>query len=210
VGGDNGPGILECKTSGYFAAKAWEEGVPEWYQIQVLHQLAVTDRAWADVAVLIAGQAFAIHRIERDEALISQLIELERRFWQQVETDQRPETDGSASCRHAINCLFPTDFGVVLDFQADDELNALFTKLVDARGLAKEAAGEEERIRQQIQAAMGEATSALFCHGSVRWKRCRDRMRFNTATFEADHPELAKQYQVVTPGSRRFTVSTSE
>ena len=69
VGHNDGPGILECKTCGAFAAKAWAEGVPKWYQIQVLHQLAVTGRAWADVAVLIAGQSFQIHRIERDPPL---------------------------------------------------------------------------------------------------------------------------------------------
>ena len=47
------------------------------------------------MAVLICGQELNIHRIERDEALIAQLIELERRFWQLVETDTAPAADGS-------------------------------------------------------------------------------------------------------------------
>src|SRR2546427_12351342 len=34
--------ILECKTAGINGAKLWKEGVPEYIQLQVMHQLAVT------------------------------------------------------------------------------------------------------------------------------------------------------------------------
>ena len=39
-----------------------------------MHQLAVTGKQAADVAVLIGGQELQVFRIERDEALIEQLI----------------------------------------------------------------------------------------------------------------------------------------
>jgi len=58
VGHPDGPGILEIKTASYHSAPQWEEGVPVAYQCQVLHQLAVTGHAWAEVAVLIGGQDF--------------------------------------------------------------------------------------------------------------------------------------------------------
>ena len=44
-------GVLEIKTAGHHSAPFWEDGVPEAYQCQVLHQLAVTGKGWADVAV---------------------------------------------------------------------------------------------------------------------------------------------------------------
>ena len=34
--------ILECKTAGEFGARLWRDGVPEYVQLQVQHQLAVT------------------------------------------------------------------------------------------------------------------------------------------------------------------------
>ena len=62
--------ILECKTAGEFGARLWKEGVPEYIQLQVQHQLAVTGKKAADVAVLICGQQLQVHRIHRDEELI--------------------------------------------------------------------------------------------------------------------------------------------
>lgn len=82
--------ILECKTAGINGARLWKEGVPEYVQLQVMHQLAVTGKQCADVAVLICGQDLQIHRIQRDDALIAKLIELERAFWRYVETDTTP------------------------------------------------------------------------------------------------------------------------
>lgn len=79
--------ILECKTAGINGARLWKEGVPEYVVLQVMHQLAVTGKQAADVAVLLGGQTLEIHRIERDEQMIARLIELERQFWQHVETD---------------------------------------------------------------------------------------------------------------------------
>lgn len=73
--------ILECKTAGINGARLWKEGVPEYVQLQVMHQLAVTGKQAADVAVLLGGQHLEIHRIERDEPLISRLVDLERLFW---------------------------------------------------------------------------------------------------------------------------------
>ena len=36
--------ILECKTAGINGARLWKEGVPEYVQLQVMHQLAVTGK----------------------------------------------------------------------------------------------------------------------------------------------------------------------
>ena len=47
--------ILECKTAGINGAKLWRDGVPEYIQLQVMHQLAVTGKQAADVTVLICG-----------------------------------------------------------------------------------------------------------------------------------------------------------
>jgi len=47
--------ILECKTAGINGARLWKEGVPEYVQLQVMHQLAVTGKQAADVAVVLGG-----------------------------------------------------------------------------------------------------------------------------------------------------------
>ena len=37
-------------------ARLWREGVPKYVEVQVMHQLAVTGKQAADVAVLLGGQ----------------------------------------------------------------------------------------------------------------------------------------------------------
>lgn len=63
VVGNHDVQILECKTAGLFGARLWKEGVPEYVQLQVMHQLAVTGQEAADVAVLLGGHELQIHRI---------------------------------------------------------------------------------------------------------------------------------------------------
>ena len=140
VGHPDGPGILEIKTASYHSAPQWEEGVPVAYQCQVLHQLAVTGHAWAEVAVLIGGQDFRIYRIERDEEKIGDLIRREAHFWQQVRQDWQPEPDGSSDAAAALGWLFPRDDGQTVDLSDSPEFNQLFGQFfpdtVNAHGFA--------------------------------------------------------------------------
>ncbi|MEZ7911238.1 MAG: YqaJ viral recombinase family protein [Propionivibrio sp.] len=103
--------ILECKTAGINGSRLWKDGVPEYVQLQVQHQLVVTGKAAADVAVLIGGQHLEIHRIQRDEALIARLIQLEAAFWRYVEMDTPPPADGSESGELALRSFYPQDKG---------------------------------------------------------------------------------------------------
>lgn len=118
--------ILECKTAGQFGARHWVNGVPEYVVLQVQHQLAVAGKQAADVAVLLCGQQLAVYRIERDDALIANLIALEAEFWRYVERDVPPPGDGSESADRALRCLYPRDSGGTVDFSADRQLSATF------------------------------------------------------------------------------------
>ena len=200
--------ILECKTAGINGARLWKEGVPEYVQLQVQHQLAVTGKAAADVAVLLGGQELQIHRIERDDLLIDKLITLEAQFWRYVETDTPPPADGSDSADRALRCLYPTDSGAVLDFSADRPMSALFSDLISVRQTLSRDAELESRLKQAIQERMGDASRAIFETGEVTWKRSKDSSVLDIASLTADHPELVTQYLKNKPGTRRFLVTT--
>jgi putative phage-type endonuclease len=165
--------ILECKTAGEFGARLWREGVPEYIQCQVQHQLAVTGKQAADVAVLICGQELRIHRIERDDELIAHLLELERRFWEYVITDTPPPADGSESAGIALQALYPYDRGESLNLSQDLELSSVFASLVSVRAEIETRKEAESLFKQQIQQRMGEAGRAVFSTGSVSWKRSK-------------------------------------
>lgn len=198
--------ILECKTAGINGARLWRDGVPEYVQLQVMHQLAVTGKQAADIAVLICGQELRIHHVERDERLIAQLVELERRFWRCVELDVAPPADGSDSGHQALQALYPRDDGSVLDFSGDLVMSALFSDLLAVRQVLKAQAEQEARIKQAIQQRMGTATRAVFETGEVSWKRSQASSVLDSERLCRDEPELARCFMKTNPGSRRFTV----
>lgn len=199
--------ILECKTAGINGARLWKEGVPEYVQLQVMHQLAVTGKQAADVAVLICGQDLQIHRIERDETMIAQLIQLEKQFWGYVQRDEPPPADGSDSADVALRALYPQDNGECLDLVHDLAMSAAFSDLLAIRRSLADQVALEAAVKQRIQQRMGDATKALFDAGQVSWKRSKDGAGLHVEKLLKAHPELLQSFPLVKPGSRRFLVN---
>lgn len=199
--------LLECKTAGEYGAKLWKDGVPEYVQCQVQHQLAVTGLQAADVCVLICGQQLKIYRIERDEELINKLIELERLFWQYVQSNTTPCADGSESSGFALRCLFPQDYGQTVDFSHNTHVSSLFDSLINTRKQLSFYQQQEEFYKQLLQQNLGEASYAQFAQGSLSWKKAKDSVYLDTTALAKDHPQLCQQYQRSKVGSRRFLVS---
>ena len=200
--------ILECKTAGINGARLWRDGVPEYVQLQVMHQLAVTGKAAADVAVLLGGQELQVFRIERDEEMIAQLVALEQQFWDYVERDEEPPADGSDSADVALRALYPQDSGSTLDLSQDLAMSAVFSDLLSIRETLATQTVLEAQLKQAIQQRMGDASRARFETGEVSWKRSKDGVTLDMAQLQKDQAELLKAYAVVKPGSRRFLMQT--
>lgn len=198
--------LLECKTAGIHGIRLWRDGVPEYVQIQVMHQLAVTGKQAADVVVLVGGQELRIFRIERDEALIARLIVLEKAFWDMVQQGIAPAGDGSDSSERLCAASTP--------WIAGTRSTSARTKHSTPRSRSCCWPGPNWTLRKSgkpvcasIQMHMGEASKALFaCGGSVTWKRCKDGQTFNSSQFVQDHPALAQRYLSARAGSRRFCI----
>lgn len=100
---DGRRGILEIKTCtiqhGRKQWEEWEDGVPQSYYVQLLHQLLATGwdfallrayiRYYRDGVFKASVREYMIRRQEVEEDLIF-LSEKEREFWHCVETDTRP------------------------------------------------------------------------------------------------------------------------
>lgn len=200
--------ILECKTAGINGARLWKDGVPEYVQVQVMHQLAVTGKQAADVAVLLGGQRLEIHRIERDEAMIANLIKLEAKFWAMVESDTPPDPDGSDSAAQALLQLYPYHDEELADFQSDMEMEACYSDLLGVRQQMEQLDTLENQLRQRIQQRMGTAGRALFSAGEVTWRKTKNATILDTARLLRDQPTLLTDYGITRTGSRRFVVNS--
>ena len=207
VAGSSEVQILECKTAGINGARLWRDGVPEYVQLQVMHQLAVTGKQAADVAVLIGGQDLEVHRIDRDEQMIANLIELERRFWQHVVDDTPPPADGTDSADQALRCLYPQDNGRTLDLSSNPALSMAYVELKALKQTLSKQQQREAELKQQLQQAMGDASRATFAGGQISWKRSKDSSVLDVDQLLKDKPYLQTRYSKVKEGNRRFLIN---
>lgn len=143
--------------------------------------------------------------IRRDDALIARLITLESRFWGYVTSDTAPPADGSESADRALRTLYPGN-GSTMDFSDDRQLSSTFADLVSLQVDIKAREGQAERMKQTLQQAMGDASYARFETGDVSFKRSHDSAGVDLKRLLADHPDLAQQYAMTKPGSRRFLI----
>jgi putative phage-type endonuclease len=200
--------ILECKTAGEFGARLWKEGVPEYVQLQVQHQLVVTGKDAADVAVLLCGQNLEVHRIKRDDEVIGRLLILEAKFWEYVEKDIPPPADGSKSAGNALRQLYRGNDSTV-DFSEDAALCAKFAELVAIKDGIDIQVEKAEILKQAVQEAMGDASKAIFQTGEVSFKRAKDSEVVDVKLLAQENPDLVAKYTSIHPGSRRFRISVN-
>ena len=203
---DVGTCIFEAKTASAYKAGEWEDSIPDEYLLQVSHYMAVTGYAGAYIAVLIGGNTFKWKFIERDEELISMLIELESAFWDHVQNRTPPPLDGSnASAKFLADRFCDSipkshitlpDTAVTLLAQYDEaceQLEIVTERKQRAENLLKEMMGENE---------VGTAGDRI-----VTWKSMAQE-RLDSKTLKAEHPTLCKKYTNKTL-YRRFTVKAA-
>ena len=91
-------GILECKTATPRTKVDWDKWngkIPQYYYIQILHQLAATGWDYVWLVVLLRGQTewiyreFYFDRADREDD-IADLVRQETDFWGHVERKEEP------------------------------------------------------------------------------------------------------------------------
>lgn len=186
VGEDAG---LECKTASAYSADKWKDGhIPESYQIQCHHYMAVTGaKAWY-IAVVILGREFIWHKIERDEELIQNLISIEKDFWNNhVIPRIMPEPDGSDSSEELIREYF----GRALEEKAipltgfDDQLK----RRTEITQLMEKLDTEKKTIEQKLKLFMGDAEIAENEQYRVSWKNSTSN-RVDINRLKAEMPDV--------------------
>ena len=203
---DVGTCIFEAKTASAYKAGEWEDTIPDEYMCQIQHYMAVTGYAGAYIAVLIGGNTFKWKFVERDEELISMLIELETAFWNHVEQMTPPPLDGSDASAKFLAERFrdsiPRSHITLPDTAADllaeydeacEQLEIVTDRKQKAENLLKEMMGDNE---------VGTAGDRI-----VTWKSVSQE-RLDSKTLKVEHPTLCKKYTSKT-SFRRFSIKTA-
>lgn len=195
---------LECKTASPYMADKWKDGqIPAHYLAQCYHYMAVLGaEAWY-IAVVIYGKDFKYVKIERDEEVIQNLIQIEKAFWtHHVIPGILPEPDGSDAAEHFINRYFrDSRENVSVPLLGFDEKLRRRQEISD---LMDKLETEKKKIEQEVKTYMQDAEMAENEHFFVSWKNSVS-SRLDSARLKAELPDIYRQFCKQSQ-SRRFLV----
>lgn len=182
-----GPGILEIKCPGIkvFSQCKWE-GVPDYWQIQMQHYLAVSGLRWGSFQIFNAEAWDSIHfDIDRDDELIELILERNREFWSHVENRTPPREEPMAELEP-----LPANPDVVI-MDSDGWLRAV-DDLREASGILKEAKALEENAKERLKNLMSVSNACVAQSPGFRAYRKPQagKKSFDYKALLAAHPEI--------------------
>lgn len=204
VGEDAG---LECKTVSAYGADKWKDGqIPVHYLLQCLHYMAVTGKKTWYIAAVILGVDFQYRKIEWEEEMISKLIEVEQRFWEQfVCSGHMPDPDGTEACSESLTKYFnKAKKGTAIPLIGFDErLNRRELILQQIESLET----EKRQIEQEVRCYLQENETAFNENYRVSWFNVETN-RLDTKQMKEEHPDLYQKFLKKTV-SRRLQIKAA-
>lgn len=200
---DYGTCIFEAKTASAYKAGEWDDAIPDEYMCQIQHYMAVTGYKAAYIAVLIGGNTFRWKLVERDEELISMLVELEADFWNHVQMNTPPAMDGSAASARFLAERFPDSIPksqIVLPDTAADLIQQYDT----ACEQLEEITEQKQKAENKLKELLGENEVGTAEGRIITWKSVTQE-RLDSRTLKAEHPALYQKY-INKTSYRRFSI----
>lgn len=205
VGGIKGPGVMECKNRG---ADRPYDTLPDDIMLQVVQQLAVTNREWGIVAVLFGFGVLKTYEVQRDRELEEYLIELEGRFMLRVQRGEPPDHAWTPETVGILKKLYPRDSGTAIELPF--ELLPAVEGFIEHREDVKNDEALKAGFEGTLKSAMGAASLATITGYKLSWKATKDGRDFNEEKFKKEYPEMYEYFQKTVPGHRRFLVTQSK
>ena len=193
-------GVLEIKTTRF--GEQWERDgevvVPLAYAAQGQHYLAVLDLDVVHFACLVGGQKLVIAEVERNDALIDDLIAIEADFWGLVERNEPPPLDGTESTRRALQRRWAPDPDKTVKLDKIDEMAGTLSRRDALSEQIKSLQGTRDDLDATIMAALGDAeVGTIGGKPVVTWKGS-ERHTLDQKAFKAAHPALAAEFERTT------------
>jgi len=173
--------------------------VPQAYLLQVTHYMIVARAEVADIAVLIGGSDFRIYTVQRDAQLCDLIIAGEAAFWDAVQRREPPPPTTLAE----INLRWRNARPVAVELPPN--VAKACERLREIKDAAAELDAEAERCESLVKMEMRDAdTATIDGVPAVTWKQAKPARVFDAKAFREARPEIAREYEVEKPGSRRF------
>lgn len=202
---DNGETyIFEAKTVSAFKQEEWNDKIPYEYMLQIQHYMAVTGLKRAYIAALIGGNHFVYHVVERDDEMITDIIAMERKFWEEnVLGGAAPVADGSEATTTYLNKKYSESNAQTIDLPKEvisicEEYNTISDEI-------EMLSAEKDALSNHIKSLLQNNEVGVAGRFRVSWKQVNS-ARFDSSRFKAENPELYGMY-VKYSRYRRFGIT---
>lgn len=203
---DYGTCGFEAKTASAYKASEWEDTIPDEYQLQIQHYMAVTGYPGFYIAVLIGGNTFRWKFVERDEELISMLVKLESDFWNHVQNETPPPLDGSNASAKFLSERF-SDSIPKSQIALPDTAAELLVQYDTACKQLEVITEQKQKAENLLKQMLGEHEIGTAGDRIIIWKSISQE-RLDSKTLKAEHPTLYKKYASKTT-YRRFSIKAA-
>lgn len=199
--------LLECTTVNAFRAKEWDgEEIPPSYILQCQHYMEVMGSDNCYIAALIGGQKFIYKKIERDDELISMIVEAEKDFWiNHVEKRIPPKLDGSEAASKYLSKTFK-NIDKSLEVNLKAEYMNKINEYLNIKNQMKNLDEALKTIENNLKNELGNAEKGIVEKFQVIWKGITSN-RIDSKVLKEKYPEVYKEVckQSI---SRRFEIKT--
>jgi len=191
-------GILECKTT---QKSIDQDDLPKHWFVQLQYQLGVAEYEQGALAWLSGGRDFGQKDISFVPDFFGWISEEVERFW----TDNiiggiEPE---SISVEDVIKKYARHTDGKIVE--TTEEILQAYTELKAVREELKALEERRDALEETIKMAFGDAEAISYGGRTLAtWKAAKDSEKFDSKEFCSKHPDMAIQYMITVPGSRRF------
>jgi len=184
--------VFEAKTASAYKQEVWEEGIPAPYILQVQHYMAVTGAKRTYIAVLVGGNHFYHHAVERDEEMIGKIVAMEKYFWEtHVLGGIEPVPDGSEATTNYFNSRFRESNGETVELPEEalavcmeyDRLSEELKKMEEAKNAAA----------NQLKGYLKEAETGTVGGRKVTWKLV-SKSTVDTKRLKSEQPEVYSSF----------------
>lgn len=200
-GGPAERGIVQAKTAFAPNKHDWDQEPPDYYRVQLQHEILASGCTWGTLCVLFIDQGvltrllnraitlpaeflgdaglladeisdhcdFRFFDYEADTEFQADLLAAEQAFMGLVDAGVAPSTDGSESCRRAIQRLHPRDNGESVPLP--DEWLEHSARLAELKAQKSDTEKEIAELENAVKAIIGDATYGVLPDGRrFAWK----------------------------------------
>jgi predicted phage-related endonuclease len=214
---DRGPGVLEIKCVGRQSFWSWVfDGVPQAYILQLQWYMRLTGWTWGAIAVWNREHdgdgRVKVFEFASDDELMALVSDRVDEFWSKVEDGIQPPVleprdtrcDG---CEYGHTCR-AEEWAMVDGEERRDDLIQIVQEYDEAREVARLAEANQERARELLTTALGDAATTYAGAWKVTFKP-QESTRVDPVALRRDFPDVWAKVAVKSM-SRPLRVTTKK